>query len=94
MTGGSDGRGLAMKLAKTDNGQPPLFMAYWLWAAVYLFVVVADAVAAGPGVPLNFALCMPAALAAVPAAVADAAASAVEAAVEATVHGAAYLINM
>ena len=51
---------------KLDRGQPPLFMAYWLWAAVYLFVVVADAVAAGPGVPLNFALCMPAALAAVP----------------------------
>ena len=33
---GRYGRGLAMKLAKTDNGQPPLFMAYWLWAAVYL----------------------------------------------------------
>ena len=40
-------------------------------------MVVADAVAAGPGVPLNFALCMPAALAAVPAAVAGAAASTV-----------------
>ena len=51
---GRYGRGLAMKLAKTHSGQPPLFMAYWLWAAVYLFVVVADAVAAGPGVPLNF----------------------------------------
>ena len=63
---GRYGRGLAMKLAMTDRGQPPLFMAYWLWAAVYLFVVVADVVAAGPGVPLNFALCMPAALAAVP----------------------------
>ena len=57
-------------------------------AAVYLFAVVADAVAAGPGVPLNFALCMPAALAAVPAAVAGAAASSVEAAVEAVVDGA------
>ena len=66
----------------TDRGQPPLFMAYWLWAAVYLWAVVADAVAAGPGVPLNFALCMPAALAAVPAAVAGAAASTVEAAVD------------
>ena len=68
-----------MKLAMTDRGQPPLFMAYWLWAAVYLFAVMADAVAAGPGVPLNFALCMPAALCAVPVAVAGAAASAVEA---------------
>ena len=85
---GRYGRGLAMKLAMTDRGQPPLFMAYWLWAAVYLFVVVADAVAAGPGVPLNFALCMPAALAAVPAVVAGAAASTVEAAVEAVVDGA------
>ena len=71
-----------------DRGQPPLFMAYWLWAAVCLYILVADAVAAGPGVPLNFALCMPAALAAVPAAVAGAAASTVEAAVEAAVgHG-------
>ena len=35
-----------MKLAMTDRGQPPLFMAYWLWAALYLFAVVADAVAA------------------------------------------------
>ena len=33
--------------AMAHRGQPPLFMAYWLWAAVYLFVVVADAVAAG-----------------------------------------------
>ena len=41
---GRYGRGLAMKLAMTDRGQPPLFMAYWLWAAVYLFVVVADVV--------------------------------------------------
>ena len=32
-------RGLAMKLAKTDNGQPPLFMAYWLWAPVYLLLI-------------------------------------------------------
>ena len=71
-----------------DRGQPPLFMAYWLWAAVCLFAVVADAVATGPSVPLNFALCMPAALASVPAAVAGAAASTVEAAVEAGVDGA------
>ena len=75
-------------LAMKDRGQPPLFMAYWLWAAVCLFAVVADAVAAGPGVPLNFALCMPAALATMPAAVAGAAASTVEAAVEAGVDGA------
>ena len=73
---------------KLDRGQPPLFMAYWLWAAVYLFAVVANGVAAGPdGVACTAALCMPAALAAVPAAVADAAASAVEAAVEAGVDG-------
>ena len=69
---GRYGRGLAMKLAMTDRGQPPLFMAYWLLAAVYLFAVVADAVAAGePRLALNFALCMPAALATVPAAVAQ-----------------------
>ena len=43
-------------LAMKDRGQPPLFMAYWLWAAVYLFVVVVDVVATGPSVPLNFAL--------------------------------------
>ena len=30
---------------KLDRGQPPLFMAYWLWAAVYLFAVVANGVA-------------------------------------------------
>ena len=54
----------AMKL---DRGQPTLFMAYWLWAAVYLFAVVANGVAAGPdGVACTAALCMPAALAAVP----------------------------
>ena len=59
-----------------DRGQPTLIMAYWLWAAsVCLFAVVADAVATGPSVALNFALCMPAALATVPAAVAGAAAT-------------------
>ena len=31
-----------------DRGQPPLFMAYWLWAAVYLFAVVANGVLANP----------------------------------------------